>query len=309
MDRRVNYTMVGTFVLLMTLLLLGIILWLTALKDTQDYRFYTVYAHEDVSGLSVASPVRFSGVKVGSVSEIGIDKKDVTQVRIVLKIDASTPVTDGTIATLITEGITGVQFIGLKAVSKQTRPLRRVAGERFPVIPYRQSLFVRISSMLDTVAGNINDLTNNVKQLVNADNRRATTDVLHNLVSITSEIQKSSKSWRSSIYSAEHLLRNAANASDALPATMEAVRQGAGAVANAATSVSGASKHLSASLLQTRILLHQTNTEVVPKLTQMLRGMHMMSSQVGQVAAKINKQPGVLLRGQQEAEPGPGEGE
>src|SRR3990167_10024623 len=113
MDTKVNYTIVGLFVILVGAIAVLLFLWLTSLKHRDVYDTYIVYMHEEVSGLNAQSAVRYNGVKVGYVESIRLNPKDPQQVVLTLKIKQGTPITTSTIATLKSEGITGVDYVGL----------------------------------------------------------------------------------------------------------------------------------------------------------------------------------------------------
>src|SRR5690606_22120300 len=119
MDTKVNYTVVGIFVILLCLMLVIFFLWLTSLQHREVYDTYIVYMHEEVSGLGTQGPVRYNGVKVGYVDSIRLNPQDPQQVVLKLKIRRGTPITTSTIATLVSEGITGIDYVGLKALTSQ----------------------------------------------------------------------------------------------------------------------------------------------------------------------------------------------
>src|SRR5438094_282825 len=100
MDTNVNYSLVGAFVIL--------------LISAIQYSHYLIYSQESVSGLSIDAPVEYNGVNVGSVRDISLDSANPHLVKLSLNISSSAPITNGTVATLTTKGITGVMFIALK---------------------------------------------------------------------------------------------------------------------------------------------------------------------------------------------------
>src|SRR5690349_4086128 len=110
MDTNVNYTIVGVFVItLTTFIVLGVI-WLSSGFSLGQNAYYEIYMKESVAGLNVDSVVEFNGVNVGSVKKIEIDSKDPRLVYVLLNINKTTPVTQGTKATLNTKGLTGIAY-------------------------------------------------------------------------------------------------------------------------------------------------------------------------------------------------------
>ena len=131
MEAKTNYTIVGVVILILTAGLLSTALWLSVGFNQKSYSLYTVYLHEAASGLSQDAPVKYNGVQVGFVKRIQLNKNDPRQVEIILSIEKGTPITTSTFATLISQGITGVTFVGLSAVSPDLTPLERMPGEPF----------------------------------------------------------------------------------------------------------------------------------------------------------------------------------
>ena len=77
MNGKTNYVLIGLFVLLLTLTFIGGILWLSAGGTGRVYKEYLVYMKESVSGLSRDNVVKYHGVDVGRVREIGLDPSGV----------------------------------------------------------------------------------------------------------------------------------------------------------------------------------------------------------------------------------------
>ena len=74
MDDKVNYTLVGAFVLLLATLLVGGVLWLSAgLSSRKAMDRYQAVIEESVAGLNTDAPVKYLGVDVGKVERIQID--------------------------------------------------------------------------------------------------------------------------------------------------------------------------------------------------------------------------------------------
>ncbi|MHB8426113.1 MAG: MlaD family protein, partial [Gammaproteobacteria bacterium] len=119
METKVNYVAVGIFVLLLGTALIGGVLWIssgTAYRAAYDT--YLTYMNESVSGLSVSAPVRYRGVEVGRVRRIALAPNDPEQVELTLDIERGTPVSQDTVATLRTQGLTGIAFVDLSGGSR-----------------------------------------------------------------------------------------------------------------------------------------------------------------------------------------------
>lgn len=307
MDRRINYTMVGGFVILLGFLLFALVVWLSTSHQGDRYVHYKVYAREDVSGLSVASSVRYSGVEVGSVESIEINPKDEQEVKIVLKIKESTPITTSTVASLVTEGITGVQSVGLKSLKQNAPRLVPTRSNRVPTIPDQPSLFVRLSSMLDKLALNISDLTLNLKKMVDKKNREAVSDTLQNVKQFTGVLGDNSKDLDAIIKHLNHTMKRVDQATETLPQTMATINQGVGSVKALADSLKKTSDQAQGMLNSTHVLINQVSSDLLPNVDRVFRKVGRVADNLAVITHHVRQNPGVLLRGQEPAVGGPGE--
>ena len=129
MEERVNYTMVGAFIVIMSIALLGIAYWLSMGRHTKVYDTYLVYMKEPVSGLSKMAPVKYNGVVVGFVRTIALDEDNPQLVSLQLSIEHSAPITQSTVATLRPQGITGMTYIGLKTKTAKAPRIKAIGGD------------------------------------------------------------------------------------------------------------------------------------------------------------------------------------
>lgn len=113
METKASHVIIGAFTLLAILAGLGFFLWLARVEINQRFTRYDIL-FDQVSGLGESSPVRFNGVDVGEVVAIALDRANPSLVRVRIEVAASTPVRQGTEATLSTQGVTGVTFVGLE---------------------------------------------------------------------------------------------------------------------------------------------------------------------------------------------------
>ena len=71
METKANHLAVGSFVLASIAGLMFFVLWLGKAEIDRELDAYHIYFSGSVSGLSVASTVRYRGVPVGTVTAIG----------------------------------------------------------------------------------------------------------------------------------------------------------------------------------------------------------------------------------------------
>lgn len=188
METNVNYTAVGLFVIVLLSAILFGILWLSAGLTIEHHTVYKVYMMESVSGLNVDSPVEFNGVDVGTVKSIQINDQNPQLVELLLNVNAATPVTMGTLATLTTKGLTGTAYISLRDKGTDTRPLVAEKGEKYPVIQTTPSLFLRLDTALSELTANIHLVAHSIKSLLSPENQRYITATLKSMSILTNSL-------------------------------------------------------------------------------------------------------------------------
>lgn len=181
MERSANYAAVGAFVLLVTLIGALFVYWYSDTREHRDYNRYEVYFDGTVAGLERGAAVRYLGVGVGRVVEMRIDPRDSSRVMVLVDIDASTPISDMTVAELSLQGVTGLLYIDLlrQQAGQPEPPL--VPGLKYPVIrarPSRLQAFLRSLPELVTAAG---DLVERADRLLSDENLSAFSSALGNI--------------------------------------------------------------------------------------------------------------------------------
>jgi phospholipid/cholesterol/gamma-HCH transport system substrate-binding protein len=153
MEEKVNFAVVGVFVLVLSAALIGGVLWLSSGRSYgTSYDLYQTYMKESVAGLNLNAPVRYRGVDVGRVKRIGLAPGNVEQVQVTLAIERGTPIKVDTVAILSTQGLTGIAFVDLTGGSRVSPELKAEPGAPYPVIRSGPSLMVRLDASLIDVA-------------------------------------------------------------------------------------------------------------------------------------------------------------
>ena len=153
-EREANYLAVGSFVLLVAVMGALFVYWYSDSREHRNYQRYEIYFDGSVSGLTEGGAVRYLGVDVGRVQRMRIDPRAANRVQIVADIDATTPISDRTIAQLQLQGVTGLLYIDLTLQREvEGRLLEAVPSENYPVIRSAHSDFdVFLSSLPDLTA-------------------------------------------------------------------------------------------------------------------------------------------------------------
>ena len=181
MERSANYAAVGAFVLIVTLIGALFVYWYTDTREHRNFNRYEVYFEGTVSGLERGSAVRYLGVGVGRVVDMRIDPRDSSRVMVIVDIDATTPVSDQTVAELSLQGVTGLLYIDLLRHRPGRPEQALVQSYKYPVIragPSRLQAFLQSLPDLATAAA---DLVERADHLLSDNNLSAFSSALANI--------------------------------------------------------------------------------------------------------------------------------
>ncbi|CCD06143.1 TPA: MlaD family protein [Legionella pneumophila] len=307
MESKTNYTIVGLAVLILTAGLLSAGLWLSVGFNQKEYTSYTVYLKESVSGLSVESPVKFNGVQVGYVKEIKLNKNDPRQVELLLNIEKSTPITTSTSATLISQGITGVTYVGLSAGSSELTPLRKMPGEPYPVIPSKPSLLNQLDAVLKEVAENVGAVSEKAQLIFNEENADNVRKSLANIERITEIIADKGQTIDSSLNNLDVFVANMAKASKQFPQLIKDLKTGISKFKSLADNMSAAGKDVSKTMIAGKNTIDQISQQAIPPAVILLRRLNAISANLEKVSNEMRQNPSVIIRGTKAPKLGPGE--
>lgn len=307
MESKTNYTIVGIVVLVLAAGLLSAALWLSVGLNKKTYHTYTVYLHEAATGLSNDSAVKFNGVQVGFVKEIKLNKNDPRQVEILLSIEEGTPVTTSTSATLISQGITGIAYVGLSAGSSELTPLEKMPGEPYPVIPAKPSLFNQLDSILKEVSENVNKVSNQAQMIFNEQNSTYIKNSLANMERFSNVIAENSENINRSLKNTDVFLANMSKVSKDFPEILKELKIGVARFNNLAADMSAAGNNVSKTMIAGKHAVNKISNQTIPPAVTLLRRLNDIAANLEKVSNDMRQNPSVVIRGTTPPRRGPGE--
>src|SRR5579872_921217 len=188
MDTKVNYAIVGSFVISLIAVIVLSIIWLSSGLNIERYTTYQVDMQESVTGLNIDATVEYNGVNVGMVKSIMLNKNDPRSVELLLNVRDDTPITYGTLATLATRGITGITYIALKDKGEDLRPLVTLKDQKYPIIKTGPSLLLQLNTALQKLTKSLTQVSNTFKDLFDQQNLLAIKEILVNMREISANI-------------------------------------------------------------------------------------------------------------------------
>jgi len=179
MYSRVNYTIVGIFVLLFGAGLMWFAFWLAKYGIDREFDTYKLHMTESVSGLSKDSVVKLRGVDIGRVSEIRIDPENIEKIDVFLKIKHGVPIKADMVAQTQMLGVTGLLSIEIDGGTNEAKTLESTA-DHIPVIHTVPSWFNKTAEGLGTLTERITLLVDKGQKLLSEKNIKTLEKVFDN---------------------------------------------------------------------------------------------------------------------------------
>jgi len=301
MESRFSYTLVGIFVLLFGAALVGVVFWLYAGGQYQHrYSRYHAYFDESVAGLNLNAPVKFRGVAVGRVEEIGLAPDRSGRVLLVLSLDETAPVKEDTVATLRMQGLTGLVQVELSGGSADSPVLKAKPPQKFPVIATRPSLMTRLDAAVTSVLANLNKTAENVNALTDEEMRRSLKRAFANVETTTRVLAEQMPVL-------EETLKSAAATSAEVGRLAKRLNQTAGAVEKMADDIAKTSGATRGVLEDARSGFNQFGSQTLPEVNALVVEMRDLAGSLKRVSSELEQNPSGLLFGRPAPTPGPGE--
>ena len=293
MEFKAHYTIVGAFVVVFTTAAIALGLWLSVGFQLKPYEIYEVFMNEAVSGLSEQAPVKFNGVQVGRVRSIRLNILNPQQVRLLLDIEEGTPITVSTVATLRSQGITGIAYIGLSAERAHAEPLHTLSGQRYPVIAAAPSLLFQLDTTFRDLTKNINGVAVAIRKALSPENRVVFTQILantnqflqilaqnkNNLQVILTQFAKASQTLPLLVKTSQNTVQSLKHASDATADAMQAGGQA----------------------------FDQVSAQTLPEASHLIEQLEALATHLEALSETLEEDPSLVIRGSKAPKLGPGE--
>jgi len=305
MESKVNFALVGAFVLILGALLIGGVLWLSSEKSYRKaYDAYLVYMSESVSGLNLDAPVRYRGVQVGGVRRIELAPGNAELVQLTLDIEHGTPVKQDTVAVLRVQGLTGIAHVELSGGSRDSPPLEPGPGEKYPVIRTGPSLMLRLDTAVTALLANLNRSSESVNALLNEENRVALRRTLANLERLSGALAERTGTLDAGLKHASRAMENTARltalANTELPLLLQRIQRSADAFDRMANETARAGS-------STANTVESVRAEALPEARQAIAELRELTASLRRFSEALERNPGMLLQGRPVVPPGPGE--
>ncbi|MCW2336414.1 phospholipid/cholesterol/gamma-HCH transport system substrate-binding protein [Sphingobium sp. B2D3A] len=222
METRSNNVFVGAVVLLLMALTVGAAFWFSRIGES-DRKEYDIFFKQSVSGIARGSAVTYAGVPSGQVQSIELWERDPQFVRVRIVVSRTTPVLQGTTATINGVGFTGVSEIQLEGAVRGAPPIvcperntQAVCPEGVPVIPTKPGALGELLNSAPMLLERLTTLTERLTELLDDRNQKHIAGILQNLDKLTGDIAARGPELADTITQAKLTLENASKAAESL---------------------------------------------------------------------------------------------
>lgn len=303
-----NYALVGAFVLALGAMLVAGILWLASGGAWQQkYDVYLAVEEESVAGLNLNAPVKYNGVDVGKVQAIHLDAINPKKVNLLFAIEHGTPVKKDTIATLKTQGLTGIAYVELSGGSVASPLLLAKAGASYPVIQTAPSLYARLDNVLSRVLVKLDSTSANLNAFLSKDNQAAFQAILADMAVVTRTLAERKDSLKTGLEDGARTLKNTAKASAKLDDLTERLGRSADAIQRMGTEVAQTSQSVGQTVDVVGNNVNRFSTETLPEIERLLGELDSLSRSLKQLTDQTRRDPSGLIFGHKPVPNGPGE--
>ncbi len=297
MENRSNNVLVGAITLLLLLAVAGFTVWL-ANSGGGARDEYDIFFKQSVDGLNRGSPVLYSGVQAGQVTQIALWKPDPQFVRVRIAVDRDFPISQGTTATLQGVGFTGVSQIQLEgSVAGAPRlPQRGPAGR--PVIPTKRAGLGEILATAPQLLERLSTLTERLTELADDRNQQSVRAILDNVESLTGTLARNGPQLDATLADARRTAAAAAAAAEQVAALAQSTNalvdgEGRPMVAQLRRTVAAAEQSITAlqsAINDARPGLQTFSSRTVPEANALIRDLRRSAQTLSNVADRLDQQ-------------------
>lgn len=311
METRSNQVLVGSIVLGLIAALVVFAIWLTSIGEGGQ-KTYDVFFQQSVEGLAKGSGVTFRGVPVGQIESINLEPNSPQFIRVRISVSDSTPILQGTTATIRGVGFTGVSQIQLDPPEQQPDG-RQVARQEItcpeqnpqsecpyghPVIPTRAGGIAALLNSAPELLERVSRLTERLTALLTDRNQESIAGILDNLEEVSRNLAERSPEIAATLAEARTAIRQAGTAADQIGRLANSTatmldRDGRPLIQDLRTTLRSADRsmqELQGAIGDARPGLRAFSTQTLPEVGQLTRDLRATSESLREITDRLNQQ-------------------
>ena len=311
METRSNHILVGGVVLALLVAVVAFIIWLSQLSG-EATKSYDIFFRQAVDGLARGSAVSFSGVPVGQVETISLEPKNPEFVRVRIVVRDTTPILQGTSATIQGVGFTGVSQIQLDPAPRGSPEIRcpeqnpeSQCPYGVPVIPTKPGALGQLLNSAPELLERVSTLTERLTEILSDRNQASIAAILENVQEISRSVADRSPEIAATLAETRVSLRQAGVAAEQigrLAGTTDQLlnEQGRPLMTDLRSTIRSAEislGNLDAAIGDARPAVNTLTTQTLPEVNTLIRDLRATSQSLRSITDKIDRQGAGALVG------------
>jgi phospholipid/cholesterol/gamma-HCH transport system substrate-binding protein len=285
MYNRINYTVVGIFVLLFGAGMILFAFWLAKYGIQDKYDLYKVEVKESVTGLSEDASVKLHGVDIGRVKQISINPQNIEVVDILLEIKKGTVIKEDMTAHTQMFGVTGLLTIEIDGGTNEAKTLEPT-DTYIPIIKTKPSYIAKLNEEVEKVS----ELLDRSKKLLSEKNIQNFEKTLEHLEKISSRGEEVEKKAIDSMNQIDQTLKELKISTKSMTDSFQV-----------------AAKDINSVTLKVDKSIDRGDYNLRNILEPMTTDLQVLSNQIDELAGEIRQSPSDLLFKSRQPRKGPGE--
>ncbi|WP_419826588.1 MlaD family protein [Sphingomonas sp.] len=295
METRSNHVLVGTVVLGIVVAALLFIVWMAQIGGGHQNK-YDVFFPNSVEGLAKGSAVTFSGVPVGKIDEIRLLPDNPSNVRVRISVDDTTPILQGTTASIAGVGFTGVSQVNLRGAIKGAPPIAALGPFGVPVIPVKAGGLGALLASAPQLLDKLTTLTDRLSGLLDDRNQNSIHHILANIDLVSSALAARGGDIQQTMRNANRAIAQAGDAAEKIGRLADTSnrlldQQGRPLVAQLQQTVAAArhsAEQIDDLVAKAKPGVVQLTTQTAPEVDRLVRDLSEMADALTQTANRLN---------------------
>jgi phospholipid/cholesterol/gamma-HCH transport system substrate-binding protein len=312
METRAHYVAVGTFVIVILFAAVGAVLWLGHVEFGQELKTYYIFFRGSVAGLTRGSAVQYNGIPVGRVTDIRVDRDNLSQIQVTVEINTNlVEIKTDVRAFLDTNILSGVSTVQIRGGTQRAAVLEPNPGHHVAIIRAEQNELEALRASLPELMRDLREVSHNLNSLLDDRNRQAVADTLQNLRTLSEDLADHGKDVGVLLGNANSVLGNANSTLLAATSFIHDVdhsytaRGGLKDQASqtlkdydrVATTLNDTARNLQAILVENRPALRNFIQTTLPGVDDLVNSAQQLADSANQFVVQLQRDPTRLLFG------------
>lgn len=187
MERNINFVLIGALFLSIVVAMVAFVFWIGGGNLNQEkFQQYIAYSPEGISGIGIGTAVRYKGISVGKVKNVGFKKDDMDLIQIDLEIKAELAIKEGACITPETQGLAGSTFLSITQGEGKTL-------EKNGVLCFKKDFVGRLMNQIEEGGGDVREILANIKTILNDENSQNLKELIASLKVISKNLEQTQK--------------------------------------------------------------------------------------------------------------------